>query len=61
MARTKAPAKPGAGYSGTPLAQKLGIKEGHRLFLIHVPVFVVFERGDRAADAAHAFAQRRIG
>ncbi len=37
MARTKAPAKPGAGYSGTPLAQKLGIKEGHRLFLLGAP------------------------
>lgn len=26
-----------AGYSGTPLAKKLGIKEGHRVALIHVP------------------------
>jgi hypothetical protein len=26
-----------AGYSGTPLAQKLGIKAGHRLGLAHAP------------------------
>jgi hypothetical protein len=26
-----------AGYSGTPLARKLGIKEGCRLFLSHAP------------------------
>ena len=26
-----------AGYSGTPLARKLGIKEGHRLLLIGAP------------------------
>jgi hypothetical protein len=26
-----------AGYSGTPLAQKLGIKSGHRLALAHAP------------------------
>jgi hypothetical protein len=27
-----------AGYSGTPLAKKLGIKEGHRLVVMHAPV-----------------------
>ena len=27
-----------AGYSGTPLAKKLGIKEGHRIALINAPV-----------------------
>lgn len=27
-----------AGYSGTPLAKKLGIKEGHRVALIHAPL-----------------------
>jgi hypothetical protein len=26
-----------AGYSGTPLPKKLGIKEGHRVALIHAP------------------------
>jgi len=26
-----------AGYSGTPLAQKLGIKPGHRVALLHAP------------------------
>jgi hypothetical protein len=26
-----------AGYSGTPLARKLGIKEGHRVALLHAP------------------------
>lgn len=26
-----------AGYSGTPLAKKLGIKEGHRLLALHAP------------------------
>ncbi len=25
------------GYSGTPLAKKLGVKEGHRLALLHAP------------------------
>ena len=26
-----------AGYSGTPLAKKLGIKDGSRIFLLHAP------------------------
>jgi len=26
-----------AGYSGTPLARKLGIKEGHRVAVLHAP------------------------
>ena len=30
-------ARPAAGYSGTPLAQKLGIKEGHRVVLLDAP------------------------
>ena len=30
-------AKSSAGYSGTPLLQKLGIKDGHRVALIDVP------------------------
>ena len=28
---------PEAGYSGTPLPRKLGIKPGHRLLLLSVP------------------------
>ncbi|MCA1824314.1 MAG: DUF3052 domain-containing protein [Mycobacteriales bacterium] len=28
---------PLAGYSGTPLVQKLGIKSGHRVLLVHAP------------------------
>jgi hypothetical protein len=28
---------PPAGYSGTPLAKKLGIKEGHAVALLHAP------------------------
>jgi hypothetical protein len=27
----------GAGYSGTPLAKKLGVKPGHRVLLMHAP------------------------
>jgi len=30
-----------AGYSGTPLAQKLGIKDGHRVLLLGAPADVV--------------------
>jgi hypothetical protein len=30
-------AKPTSGYSGTPLAQKLGVKEGHRVVLLDAP------------------------
>jgi hypothetical protein len=26
-----------AGYSSTPLAKKIGVKEGHRLVLVHAP------------------------
>lgn len=33
MARTKTP----AGYSGTPLVQKLGIKPGHRVLFVQPP------------------------
>jgi hypothetical protein len=32
-----------AGYSGTPLARKLGIKEGHRVLLIGTPADVALE------------------
>jgi hypothetical protein len=30
-------AAPRAGYSGTPLPQKLGLKEGHRAAFLHAP------------------------
>ena len=36
MARTHGTGQ-ASGYSGTPLAQKLGIKEGARLALLHAP------------------------
>lgn len=32
-----ATSKPSAGYSGTPLAKKLGVKAGHRVALIGAP------------------------
>jgi hypothetical protein len=60
-----------AGYSGTPLARKLGIKEGCRLFLSHAPkqypalvaplpigVQVVGRIG-RTTDLAHIFSTKR--
>ncbi len=35
---TEMPGKPAAaGYSGTPLAKKLGVKQGHRVLLRHAP------------------------
>jgi hypothetical protein len=35
-----------AGYSGTPLAQKLGIKPGHRLMLLGAPAALALELPD---------------
>ena len=35
-----------AGYSGTPLAKKLGIKEGHRIALVNAPQDFESELGD---------------
>jgi hypothetical protein len=35
-----------AGYSGTPLAQKLGIKAGHRLMLLNAPEAIPLELPD---------------
>jgi hypothetical protein len=61
----------GAGYSGTPLAKKLGIKPGMRLLLLSVPTDyraffsdlperVVFaKRADDRVDLAHLFVTRR--
>jgi hypothetical protein len=43
-----------AGYSGTPLVQKLGIKEGHRVALVGAP------KGF-ALDAPHAKISARLG
>jgi len=62
---------PTAGYSGTPLARKLGIGAGARLWpvgaprgyralLAPLPVGVRFLRtGDAATDVAHLFVTRR--
>ena len=38
-----------AGYSGTPLARKLGIKAGHRVALMHAakPLKFVYRLADR--------------
>ena len=60
-----------AGYSGTPLARKLGIKDGCRLFLSHAPdhypalvsplpdgVRLVGRIG-RTTDLVHIFSTRR--
>lgn len=55
-----------AGYSGTPLARKLGIRAGHRVTLLHAPdgwlvaqlpedVRVVRRRSRTAADVVVAF------
>ena len=60
-----------AGYSGTPLAKKLGLAENGRVFakgapadyaqwLAPVPAGVVFESGvSPATDIVHLFAERR--
>jgi len=60
-----------AGYSGTPLAKKLGIKPGHRLavsgaptnyaqLVAPLPEGVRFERGPSAdTDIVHVFASER--
>ena len=41
-----------AGYSGTPLPKKLGIKEGHRVALIHGPEGFEETLGDLPVDVA---------
>lgn len=60
-----------SGYSGTPLAKKLGIRErsrvlvagapkGYRLLLDPLPASVTFaSRADASIDIAHVFASRR--
>jgi hypothetical protein len=74
-ARHKAAAPPGAqltsGYSGTPLAKKLGIRAGSRLFLHAAPgnyreLVAPLPKGVRTTrritadtDIIHAFASRR--
>ena len=37
MAKAKMTAKTTAGYSGTPLPQKLGIKERHQVAVVDAP------------------------
>jgi len=46
-----------AGYSGTPLLQKLGIKEGHRVALLHAPTTLP---GDLRAMPASATVRRDL-
>lgn len=70
-ARRPAAAAPGGGYSGTPLAKKLGIGPGCRLCLRQAPQNYaalvaplpagvrVVRRAD--ADLIHVFATRRVG
>jgi hypothetical protein len=60
------------GYSGTPLAKKLGLKDGSRLLLIDAPadyrsLFDAFPAGvqldrqpEAATDLVHAFVTRRV-
>lgn len=49
-----------AGYSGTPLARKLGIRESHRVLLAGAPA--EFDLGDLAALGLHGVeVQRRAG
>lgn len=62
---------PGAGYSGTPLAKKLGIAAGVRVVARHapsdyarllepMPAGVVFETNvSREIDIVHVFAERK--
>lgn len=61
------PTSPSAGYSGTPLARKLGIKERSQLFVLGAPAGfaklldplprdVVFQsKADKVTDIAHVF------
>ncbi|SRR6266404_3197894 len=41
-----------AGYSGTPLPKKLGIKEGHRVVLVHAPAGFEKTLGDLPSAVA---------
>jgi hypothetical protein len=62
-----------AGYSGTPLAKKLGIQEGHRLVLLDAPAHFASSleplppvridhslRGKDPIDVAVAFVKKRL-
>ena len=71
MASKKAPAAKSAGYSGTPLAKKLGIVEGShvqvlgapeelRAWLAPIPAGVVFDRALSArTDVIYVFVSER--
>src|SRR6188474_2101128 len=60
-----------AGYSGTPLAKKLGIKERHKIHLVGAPAnyralleplppsVKVVAKLDRSTDVVHLFATER--
>lgn len=60
-----------AGYSGTPLSKKLGIKEAHRVLLLEAPkeyesllaplppAVVFVSQPDSKVDVAHAFVTQR--
>lgn len=60
-----------AGYSGTPLSKKLGIKEAHRVLLLDAPkeyaslldplppAVVFVKQADSTVDIAHAFVTQR--
>ena len=41
-----------AGYSGTPLIKKLGIKSGYRIALLHAPAHYLDLLGDSPANVA---------
>ena len=61
----------GAGYSGTPLAKKLGIGTGHRVWLVHAPAnyqalvsplpdgVTFVSRPSNTTDVAHVFTSTR--
>ena len=66
----KAPESNVSGYSGTPLARKLTLKDGHRVFWLHMPDTVeatIAEAGltlslvsdGEEMDAAHIFVTER--
>ena len=59
-----------AGYSGTPLAKKLGIRAGSRVCLVHapddyagllapLPEAVIFDTGAETAAVVHCFVRER--
>ena len=48
-----------AGYSGTPLAKKIGIKEGTRIALVNAPKDFQFEPSELPANVEFVKAQAR--